>query len=212
MPQTLLPKMLKLTGSLKTYGQMIFDKSGKIIQWGKDSIPQNGAGRTWHPYAKEWDSVQLSHSVMSDSLQPCGLQHARPCCSSPTPGVYSNSCPLSWWCHPSVSSSVDLSSAHLQSFPATGSFQMRQLFTSGGQRIGVSASASVLPPNIQNWLPLDGLVVSPSSPRDSQKSSSTPQFESINYPVLSFLYSPTHIHTWLLEKPQLWLDGPLLAK
>ena len=75
-------------------------------------------------------------------------------CSSPTPGVYSNSCPLSWWCHPTISSSVDPFSSHLQSFAASGSFQMRQLFTSGGQSIGVSASGSVLPPNIQNWLPL----------------------------------------------------------
>ena len=133
---------------------MIFDKSGKIIQWGKDSIPQNGAGRTWHPYAKEWGSVQFSHSVVSDSLWPRGLKHARPSSSSPTPGVYSNSCPLSWWCHPTVSSSVDPFSSHLQSFPASGSFQMRHLFTSGGQIIGVSSSASVLLPNIQNWLPL----------------------------------------------------------
>ena len=75
-------------------------------------------------------------------------------CSSPTPRVYSNSCPLRWWCHPTVSSSVDPFSSHLQSFPASGSFQMRQLFTSGGQIIGLSASASILPPNIQNWLPL----------------------------------------------------------
>ena len=133
---------------------MIFDKSGKIIQWGTDSIRQNSAGRTWHSYAKEWGSVQLSHSVVSDSLQPRGLQHARPFCSSPTPGVYSNSCPLCRWCYPTVSFSVDPFSSHLQPFPASGSFQMRQLFTSGGQSIGVSASASVLPPNIQNWLPL----------------------------------------------------------
>ena len=75
-------------------------------------------------------------------------------CSSPTPGVYSNSCPLSWWCHPTVSSSVYPFSSHLQSFPASGSFQTRQLFTSDGQSIGLSALASVLPPNIQNGLPL----------------------------------------------------------
>ena len=128
-----------------------FWQSCKIIQCGKDSFPQNGAGRTWHPYAKEWGSVQLSQSVVSDSSRPRGLQHARPSHSSPTSGVYSNSCPLRWWCHPTVSSSVDPFSSHLQSFPASGSFQMRQLFTWGGQSIGVSASASVLPPNIQNW-------------------------------------------------------------
>ena len=122
------------------------------MQWGKDSIPQNGSGRTWHPFAREWGSVQLSHSVVSDSLRPRGLQQARPSCSSTTPGVYSNSCPLNLWSHPNVSSSVDSFSSHLQSFPASGSFQMKQLFTSGGQYIGVSASASVLKTNIQDWL------------------------------------------------------------
>ena len=83
-----------------------------------------------------------------------GLQHARPPCPSPTPGIYSNSCPLSLWCHPTISSSVVPFSSHLQSFPAPGSFQMSQFFTSGGQSIRVSASASVLPMNIQDWFPL----------------------------------------------------------
>ena len=91
---------------------------------------------------------------MSDSLWPHRLQHARPPCSSPTPGVYSNSCSLSWWCHPTISSPVVPYSSHLQSFPASGSFPMSQLFASGGQSIGVSASASVLPRNIQDWFPL----------------------------------------------------------
>ena len=91
---------------------------------------------------------------MSDSLRPHGLQHPRPLCLSPTPGVYSNSCPLNQWCHPTISSSVFPFSSHLQSFPASGSFQMSQFFTSGGQSIGVSASASVLPMNVQNWFPL----------------------------------------------------------
>ena len=90
-------------------------------------------------------SVQFSRSVMSDSLQPHEPQHARPPCPSPTPRVYSNSCPLSWWCHPTISSSVVPFSSCPQSFPASGSFQMSQFFTSGGQSIGVSASASVLP-------------------------------------------------------------------
>ena len=99
-------------------------------------------------------SVPSSCSVMSDSLRPHGVQHARPPCPSPTPGVYSNSCPLSWWCHPTISSSVIPFSSHLRSFPASGSFQMSQFFTSGGQSIGVSASASVLPVNIQDWFPL----------------------------------------------------------
>ena len=92
--------------------------------------------------------------VISDSLWPHGLQHARPPCPSPTPGVYSNSHPLSQWCHPVISSSVIPFSSCLQSFPASGSFPVSQLFTSCGQSIGVSSSASVLPMNIQNWFPL----------------------------------------------------------
>ena len=99
-------------------------------------------------------SVQFSCSVLSDSWRPHGLQHARPPCPSPTLEVYSSSCPFSWWCHPTTSSSVVPFSSHLQSFPASGSFQMSQLYASGGQSIGVSASASVLPMNIQDWFPL----------------------------------------------------------
>ena len=90
---------------------------------------------------------------MSNSLQPCGLEHTRLPCSSPAPGVYSNSCPSRRWCHPTISSSVIPFSAWPQSFPASGSFPMSQLFASGGQSIGVSASASVLPMNIQDWFP-----------------------------------------------------------
>ena len=91
---------------------------------------------------------------MSDSLRPHESQHARPPCPSPTPGVYSNSCASSWWCHPAISSSVVPFSSCLQSFPASGSFQMSQFFASGGQSIGVSASTSVLPMKIQDWFPL----------------------------------------------------------
>ena len=98
--------------------------------------------------------VQFSCSIVSDSLQPHGLQHARPPCPSPTPRVYSNSWPLSQWCHPTTSSSTVPFSSHLQSFPASESFQMSQLFASVGRSIGVSASASVLPMNIQDWFPL----------------------------------------------------------
>ena len=98
--------------------------------------------------------VQFSHSVVSNSLRPHGLQHARPPYPSPTPRVYSNPCLLSWWCHPTISSSVVPFSSHLQSFPSSGSFPMSQFFTSGGQSIGVSASTSVLPMNIQDWFPL----------------------------------------------------------
>ena len=99
-------------------------------------------------------SVQVSSSVMSDSLWPHELQHTRPPCPSPTPGAYSNSYPLSQWCHPTISSSVVPFSSCLQSCPASGSFPMSQFFASGGQSIGVSASASVLPMNIQDWFPL----------------------------------------------------------
>ena len=98
-------------------------------------------------------SVQFRHSAMSDSLQPHGLQHARPPCPSPTPRAYSRSCPLSRWCHPTISSSVVPFSSRLQSFLASGSFQMSQFFASGGQSTGVSASPSVLPMNIQDWFP-----------------------------------------------------------
>ena len=99
-------------------------------------------------------SVQFSCSVVSDSLWPHGMQHARPPCPSPTPRACSNACSFSQWCHPTISSSVIPFSSCLQSFPASGSFQMSQFFTSGGQSIGVSASASVLPVNIQDWFPL----------------------------------------------------------
>ena len=105
--------------------------------------------------SKLWfSSVQFNLSVMSNSLRPHGLQHTRPPYPSPTPRVYSNSCPLSQWFHPAISSSVVPFSSHLQSFSASGSFQMSQFFTSGGQSIGVSASASVLPVNTQDWPPL----------------------------------------------------------
>ena len=99
-------------------------------------------------------SVQFSHSVVSYSLQPHELQLTRPPCPSWTPGVYPNSCPLSWWCHPTISSSVIPFFSCLQSFPTSGSFQMSQLFASGGQSTRVSASTSVLPMNIQYWFPL----------------------------------------------------------
>ena len=99
-------------------------------------------------------SVQFSHSVVSDSLWPHEPQHARPSCPSPTPGDQSKPCPLSQWCHPTPSSSVICFSSCPQSFPASGSFPMSQLFASGGQSTGVSASTSVLPMNTQDWFPL----------------------------------------------------------
>ena len=138
-------------------------------------------------------SVQFNRSVMSDSLLPHGLQHASPPCPSPTPEVYSNSCSLNQWCHPTISFSVIPFYSCLRSFPTTGSFQMSQLFASGSQHIGVSASTSVLSMNTQDWSPLGWTGGSPCSLRDSQESSPTPQFKSINSLVLSFLHSPTLI-------------------
>ena len=99
-------------------------------------------------------SVQVSHSVVSDYLWSHELQHPRPPSPSPTPGVHPNPCPLSWWCHSTISSSVVPFSSRPQSFPASGSFPMSQLFASGGQSIGVSASTSVIPMNTQDWFPL----------------------------------------------------------
>ena len=145
----------------------------------------------WGTSSASQNSTQLNRSVMSNSLQPHGLQQTRLPCPSPTPAAYSNSCPLSQCCHPTILSSVLPFSSHLQSFPASASFPMSQLFTWGGQRAGVSASASVLPMNIQDWFPRDGLAGSPCSPRDSQESSPKPQFKSINTSAPSFLYSPT---------------------
>ena len=134
---------------------------------------------------------QFSCSVLSVSLWPYGLQHTRPPCPSPTPGVQPNSCPLSWWCHPTISSFVVPYSSCPQSFPASGSFPVSQLFTSGGQGIGVSASASVHPMTILDWFPLEWTGWISLQSKDSQESSPTPQFKSINSLALSFLYSPT---------------------
>ena len=135
-------------------------------------------------------SVQFSCSVMFNSLRPHGLQHARPPCPSPTPGSYSNSCPLHRWCHPTISSSVVPFSC-LQSFPASGSFQMSHFFTSGGQSIGVSASASVRPMNIQDWFPLGwtGWISLQSKGLSRVFSNTTVQKH--QFSALSFLYGPT---------------------
>jgi len=138
---------------------------------------------------------QFSRSVMSDSLWPHELQHARPPCPSPTPGVHTNSCASSRWCHPAISSSIVPFSSCPQSLPASGSFPMSQLFAWGGQSIGVSALASVLPMNTQDWSPLEWTGWSPG---DSEESSPTPQFKTINSSALSFLHSPilTSIHDY----------------
>ena len=138
-----------------------------------------------------FSSVQFSSSFVSNSLWPHGLQHTRPPCLSPTPGVYSNSCPLSQWCHPTISFCVILFSSCLQSFPASRSFQMSQLFVSGGQSIGVSTSTSVLPMKTQDWSPLGltGLISLQSKGLSKVFTNITVQKH--QFLVLSFLYSPT---------------------
>ena len=145
---------------------------------------------------------QFSCSVVSDSLRPREPQHARPPCPSPIPRVYPNSHPLSWWCHPIISSSVIPFSSHPQSFPASGSFPVSQLFASGGQTIGVSASASVLPMNTQDWSPLGltGWISLQSKELSWVFSNTTVQKHQFFSTQLS-LQSNSHIHTWLLEKP-----------
>ena len=158
----------------------------------------------------QFSSVQLfSHVWLFET--PWTAAHQLPC-PSPTSGDYLNSCPLSWWCHPTISSSVVPFSFRLQSFPASGSFPISQLFASGGQSTGASASASVLSMNIQGWFPLwwTGLI--------SLLSKGLSVFSSITIQKHHFFHgqpsswSNFHIHTWLLEKPQLWLHGALLAK
>ena len=120
-----------------------------------------------------------------------GLQHSRLPCPSPIPRACSNSCPLSQWCHPTIPSSAVPFSSRLQSFPASGSFQMNQFFTSGGQSIGVSASTSVLPMNIQDWFPLGWTGWISLQSKGLSRVSPTPQFKSINSSALSLLHSPT---------------------
>ena len=146
---------------------------------------------TWHSLLLSLSSVQFSRSVVSDSLRPHRLQHPGLPCPSPTPEAYANSCPSSWWCHSTISSSVVPFSSCLESFPASQSFPMSQLFAWGGQSIGVSALASVLPMNIQDWFPLGWIGWISLQSKDSQESSPTPQFKSINSSALSFLHSPT---------------------
>ena len=154
------------------------------------------------PALINWDTtVQYSCSVMSETLRPHGMQHARHPCPSSTPKAYAISCPLSRWCHPTISSSVIPFSSHLQSFPASGSFQMSQFLTSGGQSTGVSPSASVLPMNIQDWFPL-GLtgLLSLQSKGLSRVFSSKVRMHQF-FGAQPSLWSNCHIHTWLLEKP-----------
>ena len=149
-----------------------------------------------------YTSVWISHSVMSDSLRPHEPQHARPPCPSPTPRVHPNSCASTWWCHPTILSSVIPFSSCPQSIPASVSFQMSQLFTSGDQNIGVSASTSVLPMNTQEWSPLGwtGWISLQSKGLWRVFSNTIVQKHQFFGAQLSS-QSNSHIHTWPLEKP-----------
>jgi len=149
-----------------------------------------------------FSSVQFNCSVVSNSLWLQGLLHTRPPCPSPTPRVYSTSCQLSLWCHPTISSSVVPFSSRLQSLPASGSFQMSQFFASGGQSIGVSASVSVLPKNIRDWFSLGwtGWISLQSKGLSRVFSNTTVQKHQFFSAQLSS-QSNSHIHTWLPQKP-----------
>ena len=151
----------------------------------------------------------MRHTISSvQSLSPVwlfathGLQHTRLSCTSPTPRACSNSCPSSWWCYPTISSSVIHFSSCLQSFPESGSFPMSQVFASSGQSTGASASASVLPMNIQDWFPLGqtGLIFLQSKGLSRVFSNTTVQKHQFLDTQLT-LWSNSHIHIWLLEKP-----------
>ena len=149
-----------------------------------------------------FNPVQFSCSVVSDSLQPHGLQHARPPCPSPAPRVYPNSCPLSQWCHPAISFSVVPFSSCSQSLPASEFFPVSQLFTSGGQNNGASASASVLPKGSQCWFPLWlTSVIFLLSKQISRVFSSPTVWKHQFFGALPSWLSSSHIHTWPLEKP-----------
>ena len=157
-------------------------------------------------------SVQFSRSVMSDCLRPHEPQHTRPPCPSPTSGVHPNPCPSSQWCYLATSSSVVPFSCP-RPLPESGSFPMSQLYTWGAQSIGVSASTSVLPMNTQDWFPLGwtGWISLQSKELSRVFSNTTVQKHQFFGTQLSS-QSNSHIHTWLLEKPWVWLDGPLLVK
>ena len=162
-----------------------------------------GDDRSWGK-ASQNHSVQFSRSVVSHSLQPHELQHAGPPCPSPTPGVHPNSCPSSQWCHPAISSSVVPFSSCPQSLPASESFPMSWLFAWGGQSIGVSALTWVLPKNIQDWSPLEWTDwISLQSKGLSRVFSDTTVQKHQFFGAQPALWSNSHIHTWLLEKP--WL-------
>ena len=156
---------------------------------------------------------QFSRLVVSNSLRPHESQHARPPCPSPTPRVYSDSCPSSPWCHPAISSSVIPFSSCPQSLPASKSFPMSQVFSWGGQSTGVSASESVLPVNTRGWSPLEWADWISLQSRGLSRVFSNTTVQKLQFFSAQFSsQSNSHIHTWPLEKPLPWLHGPLLTK
>ena len=168
------------------------------IDWARRDFEKSGQ-RT-----SSW-SVGFNFSSVAQScptLRPHELQHARPPCPSPVPGVQRNPCPSTWWCHPAISSSVVPFSSCPQSFPASASLQMSQLFASGGQSVGVSASTSVLPMNTQDWSPLGWTGWSSLKSKGLSRVFSNTTVQNISSSVLSLLYCPALTSlTWLLEKP-----------
>ena len=187
------------------HGSFLFAAKSLILKWVSAVKQLNSKFTTLNNSAflgpDQFSSVQFSRSVMSDSLRPHVSQQARPPRPSPTPRVYSNSCPSSRWCHPAISSSVVPFSSCPQSIPASGSFQMSQLFASGGQSIGVSASESVLPMNTQDWSPLGWTGwITLQSRGLSRVFSNTIVRKHQFFSTQLFSQSKSHIHTWLLEK------------
>ena len=202
-PQNRLGCYFLLQGIFLTQGSNLHLLYHRLIlyHWATREVP-------WHYFTPGYNKVfslmlvQFSHSVMCNSLWPHALQHTRLPYPSPTPGACSNSCPLSQWCHQTISSSVIPFSSCLQTFPASGTFPMSQFFTSGGQSTGTSDSASVLPMKTQDWFPsgLTGLVSLQSKGLSRFFSNTTAQKHQFFGAHLSLL-SNSHIHTWLLEKP-----------
>ena len=173
-----------------------------IYYCGQESLRRNGVAIIVHKRVQNaFSSVQFSRSVVSNSLRPHELQHARPPCPTPTPGVHSNSHPPSQWCHPAILSSVMPFSSCPQSLPASECFPMSQFFTWGGQSTGVSALASVLPKNTQDWSPLEwtGWISFQSKGLWRVFSNTTVQKHQF-FGTQLFSQSKSHIHTWLLEK------------
>ena len=188
-------------GPLSTQSLFTYSK-GKYSSWQSDTELCGYTIKSLSSFGGHFSSVQFSCSVVSASLRPHELQHARPPCPSPTPGVHSNSCPSSQWYHPDISSSVVPFSSCPQSLQTSGSFQMSHFFMSGGHSIGVSASTLVLPMNIQDWFTLGqtGWIALQSKGFSRVFSITTVQKQQFFGAQLALWFN-SHIHTWLLEKP-----------